>query len=238
MSGLLCLTFARAFIGIICEKQAQIALSSGAYQQALSLLDAAHLFLPTLDAAAFYHLERGQALYYLSSQSLLPESQAYLAANSRSMQDFPAAFQQGYTLWRAFPSTPWISDELCETLEAWIASLQPLKPGTASTINQAAIALPWLQTLVYVDPENIYGLYLEGRIAYSFHSYSACLFSLSRIPLISQEPALLSSIYTYQAFSEMGLGHLAAGRELLFKALMLDPGYRNNTAREALSGLH
>jgi hypothetical protein len=238
MSCFLCLTFTRAFIGIICEKQAQIALSSGAYQQALSLLDTAHLFLPTLDAAAFYHLERGQALYYLSSQSLSPESLAYLAANSRSMQDFPAAFQHGYALWKTFPSTPWISDELSETLEAWIASLQPLKPGTTSTIDHSATALPWLQTLVRVDPANIYGLYLEGRIAYAFHSYTACLFSLSRIPLISQEPALLSSIYTYQAFSEMSLGHLAVGRELLFKALTFDPSYRNNTAREALSGLH
>jgi hypothetical protein len=238
MGCLLCLTFARACIGILYEKQAQIALSSGSYQQALALLDTAHLFLPTLDAAAFYHLERGQALYYLSSQSLSPEILAYLAATSRSTQDFPTAFQHGYALWKSFPSTPWISDELSETLEAWIASLQPLKPGTTSTIDQAAIALPWLQTLVRVDPANIYGLYLEGRISYSFHSYVACLFSLSRIQPISQEPALLSSIYTYQAFSEMSLGHLAVGRELLFKALTLDPGYRNNTAREVLSGLH
>ncbi len=39
------------------------------------------------------------------------------------------------------------------------------------------------------------------------------------------------------ALSDNGRGEYAEARDLLFKAVALDPSYRNNTAREALSGL-
>lgn len=235
---LLGLIFARAFLGAVYEKQAQAALSAGSYAQALALLDSARFFLPTLNDAAFYHLERGQALYYLPSQRSSPESQAYLAASYRALHNFPDAFQQSYTLWVTSPSTPWIADELGEALEAWIDSQQPLKLGTNQGVDHAQASLPWIQILERVDPTNLYGLYLEGRIYYESHTYSACIARLSRIASLSQEPAILSSVYTYLALSEMELGDPVAGRTWLFHAISLDPGYRNNLARETLSGLH
>jgi tetratricopeptide (TPR) repeat protein len=235
---LLALSFARASTGIVYEKLAQSALSAGAYEQALSLLDSARFFLPTLDDAAFYHLERGQALYYLSPQRPTSESQAYLAASDRAQRDFPDAFQRGYMLWIMSPSTPWIVDELGETLEAWVDSQQPLKLAANQALNYAQASLPWLQILERVDATNVYTLYLEGRIYYASHAYSTCISFLSHILPLSQEPAILSSVYTYLALSEMGLGDPAAGRTWLFRAISLDPGYRNNTARETLSGLH
>jgi hypothetical protein len=233
------LIFARASIGAVYEKQAQSALSAGAYEQALSLLDTARFFLPTLNDAAFYHLERGQALYYLSPQQRTTlESRAYLAASYRALRDFPDAFQQDYALWVDFPSTPWIVDELSGTLEVWIESQQPLKLGAGQTLDNAEASLPWIQMLERVDSTNVYGWYLEGRIYYMSHAYSACISLLSRIPRLSQEAAILSSVYTYLALSEMALGDPVTGRAWLFHAIALDAGYRNNTARETLSGLH
>ncbi len=232
------LIFVRAFLGILFEKQAQSALASGSYSSALSLLHTASLFLPELNAATFYHLELGQALYYLSPQRLSPDAQAYLAASYRTQRDYLSAFQQDYALWKISPSTLWISYELSGTLEAWIDSLQPLKSNARLALNQSASSLPWLQILERVDPTNVYALYLDGRISYAFQDYAASLLPFSRLLLLSREPAILSSVYTYLAFCKMGLGDSVAGRALLFKALTFDPGYRNNLAREALSGLH
>jgi hypothetical protein len=235
---LLGFTLIRACLGTFYEYQARISLASGFYVQALGQLDSAHLFLPTLDETTFYHLERGQALYYLSPRVSTPESLAYLAANYRSRQAFSDAFEQGYTLWSSSPNSPWITSELSETLEVWIASRQPLQAELQQPLDQASAVLPPLQTLEQIDSSNVYGWYLDGRIYYAFHAYSRSQESLERVLSQCQEPELLSSIYTYLALSESGLGKLVDGRLLLFKALSYDPDYRNNTAREALSGLH
>ena len=55
---------------------------------------------------------------------------------------------------------------------------------------------------------------------------------------LSGNANLQSSAYTYLALSAGGQGKYSDERDLLFKAVALDPDYHNNTAREALSGLH
>jgi hypothetical protein len=97
---------------------------------------------------------------------------------------------------------------------------------------------PWLRELSHIDPTNVYGVYIDGRIDYLLHDYPGSISSMAQILSLSQDQAIRSSAYTYLAFSEAGLGNPVTGRSLLFDAIELDPAYRNNTAREALSGLH
>ena len=98
-------------------------------------------------------------------------------------------------------------------------------------------SLPWVQLLTQVDDSNVYGHYLTGRIDYGFHNFNACIPQMAAMLRISSDTNQQSSAYTYMGLSEIGLGNEAEGRELLFKAVELDPSYRNNTAREELSGL-
>ena len=53
----------------------------------------------------------------------------------------------------------------------------------------------------------------------------------------STDIAVQSSAYTYIALSDAQQGDYTSSRRFLLKAIALDPAYRNNTAREELSGL-
>src|SRR5579859_4816412 len=132
----------------------------------------------------------------------------------------------------------WIAAEMSVTLTQLAesshhqASTPLLSAGADTTIQ------PWLQTLLQVDNRNIYGHYVLGRIHYDLHNYSACITQMMAVLQISQNMDAQSSAYTYIALSLLGQGHTAEARQLLLKAIALDPNYRNNTAREELSGLH
>ena len=61
---------------------------------------------------------------------------------------------------------------------------------------------------------------------------------MSKVIQLSHDHDIQSSAYTYIALSIAAKGDLVKARTVLFQALALDPNFHNDTAREALSGLH
>jgi len=228
----------RAPSGMLCEYAAKEALASGNYAGALNLLDVARMFTPELEQVASYHSERGQAQYFLAPAQPTLDSQVYLARVYRGQGDYQEAYQQLLGVWRVAPSVSWVIDEMDVTLESLTESLRPLRGVSTKRVASDDAALPWLQILIKVDPSNVYGFYMAGRIQYDLHNYTACVDYMSLVIQKCANAAVQSSAYTYSALSEAGLGHYAVERLQLFKAVSLDPNYHNNTAREELSGLH
>lgn len=227
----------RAPAGMVCEYQANTLLAAGNYEQALGWLDSALVLNPALDQVAYYHIERGQALYFLRSDKQSDDSRAYLAFTYRRQGDLLDAYQQLLAIWQSHHTTPsWVVDEMNNTLEALAEYNQPLKlqPVVAKKDDTALV---WLQLLVQVDPANVYSRYTIGRIQYERHDYTGCMAQMARVIQLSPNADVQSSAYTYIAFSEAGMGDYVDERKNLFKAVELDPFYYNNTAREALSGL-
>ena len=219
------------------EALADTALAQGHYSLALRLLNNAITLNPELDALPRYHLERGQALYLLTPDQLTTESLTYLATLYPGQDTFSSTFQATQQL--EHTSIPgWQNDEIQSLLIQQVQRLQPLNGSEQEQTRRALAALPLLHQLLLVDPGNVYALYIEGRIQYSLHNYSACEQFMGLLLHASDNAPLQSSAYTYIALSQAGLGNYTDARTLLFLAVRLDPEYRNNTARQALSGLH
>ncbi len=236
--AILVVLFGRVPVGMACEYAAKEELASGNYNLALVLLNSAHLFNPQLEQVAYYHIEQGQAQYFLSSAQLTTDSRVYLAATSRAQGDYLDAYQQLLAVWYTYPTAPWLVDEMDSTLEHLIEARRPLRGSTPNRISADEGALPWLYVLLKVDPANSYALYVTGRIQYDLHNYQMCIVYMSALLRTNSKDNIRSSIYTYMALSEARSGNNVLARFLLFKAISLDPGYHNNTAREELSGLH
>jgi tetratricopeptide (TPR) repeat protein len=233
----LCLLFGRGTAAMLCDYEARSLLSMGNYAQALQWLQAASTLNPELNQASFYHIERGRALYYLSPDLQTDEVRVYLAWAYRTEGDNLDAYQELLAAWQTQRSTPWIIDEMSNTLERLAETPKPLNNSSNFVAGNGDSAIPWLQALQQVDPSNIYAIYVDGRIQYDLHNYSACQTAMGKIILMSADPNIRSSAYTYIALSDDGLGQFSTARTLLFKAIQLDPNYSNNTAREELSGL-
>jgi len=123
------------------------------------------------------------------------------------------------------------------TLEGLAEFTHPLRGPLVKRPMNDDTSLPWAQSLTQVDDSNVYGHYLAGRIDYNLHNFTACMSQMTALLRWSSDMNEQSSAYTYLGLSEIGLGNEAKGRELLLKAVDLDPSYRNNTAREEISGL-
>jgi len=234
---LLVFVFGRAPAAMVCEYSARASLAAGNYTLALRWLDTALVLNPALDQVAYYHLERGQASYFLHPDQQSADSRAYLASAYRSQGDYLDAYSQLLVVWQAHRTTPWVVDEMSVTLESLAESIQPLNEHSISRPYNDDTTLSWLQLLTHMDPSNVYGQYLLGRIAYDLHNYGICMAQMGMVIQLSQNADVQSSAYTYMALSDADLGNDTDARKLLFKALELDPGYHNDTAREELSGL-
>jgi tetratricopeptide (TPR) repeat protein len=226
----------------ICEGQAQAAIAEGNYSTAIQWLDRALFFNPSLEQVLFYHIERGEALYYAHPMQQSDDSQAYVASTLIGQHDYRDAYQQLFSVWQAHKTTPWVADEMSTILEHLAESAGPARviylPQSPRSITQKdGAALPWLQVLVEVDPDNVYAHYLIGRIDYDLKNYALCNMQLETVLRLSSNTDIQSSAYTYMALSEAGMGNFALERTLLLQAEQLDPEYRNITAREELSGL-
>lgn len=268
-----------------CEYQAKSLLSAGEYEAALNWLDMARVLNPALDEVPYYHVERGQAWYFLYPDYPNDESNLYLAHTYLQQGDYTDAYQQLASVWNAGQRPSWLVDEISITLEQLAQSFRPLSSiagqaagnfgptqpaqgannGNATGMNDPtgqgaianntpianpnapilpvqrisndALAMPWLQRLQEVDPTNVYAQYLMGRIQYDLHYYSSCKEQMYNVIQFSTDAAVQSSAYTYIALSDAQQGDYTSSRRFLLKAVALDPAYRNNTAREELSGL-
>jgi tetratricopeptide (TPR) repeat protein len=227
----------RPLIALFCEYEAKTMLASGNYTLALNWLDVAHFFNPALDQLASYHIERGQAMYFSYIDQEGDDSHAYLASVYRSQKDYLDAYTLIVTVWHTHRTTPWVVDEMSFTLERLTEYAKPLYGLRLKRVQDNDTASAWLQLLKQVDPTNVYARYMTGRIYYEQLNYAVCMNEMNAVLQLSTNTDIQSSAYTYIAISEAGLGNYTGSRALLFKAITLDPNFRNDTAREELSGL-
>lgn len=227
----------RSPVGLGCEYQARVLLAQGDYRSALQWLNIARFFNPSLNLVEYYHEEIGQALYYLNSKQQTDESRAYLAESYRMQNDYLDAYEELLGSWRSANTPPWMINEFDLTLQGLAEYTHPLRgPLLKRPINDDT-ALPWIQLLLTIDPNNEYAHYIAGRIAYDLDNYNESIQQMSIVINMSKDNDVLSSAYTYIGLSEIGLGNEIQGRETLFTAIKFDKSYHNNTAREELSGL-
>jgi hypothetical protein len=227
----------RAPLAFVCTYQAEHALYSGDYAGAYRWFGYASELNPDLESLSGYHILRGQAWYYLHPGQDNIDGQAYLASAYLEQKAYLSAYQELNRAWQSSEHTPWLVDEMSTILaQLAIVSL----PRTATSVQSPAddsAALSWFDQLLYVDPHNVFGQYMIGRIEYDLHDYSLCEVTMKHVIALSQSTNILSSAYTYLALSSDGQGDYVDARAFLLKAVSLDPKYRNNTAREELSGL-
>jgi tetratricopeptide (TPR) repeat protein len=196
---------------------------------------------PALNQVAYYHIERGQALYFLRPDQQSDDSHAYHAFIYRQQRDYLDAYQELLAVWHSQHTSSWVVSEMSITLERLAEYSRPsnMLPGTppVARLDNDESALPWLQLLTQVDPNNVYGQYVVGRVQYDLHNFTMSITQMSIVIRLSPDANIQSSAYTYMALSDVGQGDYVNARQLLFKAVELDPNYHNNTAREELSGL-
>ncbi len=237
--GLLLVLVGRGPAATFCDFEGSQSLSSGNYAKALNWLDWAQALNPSLLQVASFHIERGQALYFLHPKQVNDESHVYLASVYRSQKDFIDSYQELLSMWQAHPTTPWVVSEMSITIERLAEFTSPLNnaPVVLRPDNDDS-ALVWIKLLTKVDSTNLYGQYVDGLIMYDLHDYSSCTAQMTIVLNAKPNTDIHSSAITYIALSDIRVGKFREGRNLLFEALKFDPSYRNNTAREALSGLY
>lgn len=231
------IVFGRAPAALYSGNQAKSALSAGNYTKALWWLNTELELNPSLDNLDYYHIERGQALFYLHPQQANIESYAYLASVYSQHADINDAYQQLFLAWQANRTTPWIVHDVDYALEKNIESTRPLQDTLVQRMSREDVALYQLQLMLEADPSNVYGHYLDGLIQYDLHNYSECMKQMTEVINLNSNTDVLSSAYTYLALSYAGQGNILKERTLLLTAISYDPSYYNNTAREELSGL-
>lgn len=228
----------RAPMATICNYEAKLSLAAGNYTDALRWLDSTLALNPEFNQLPAYHEERGQALYFLHPDEQTANTRAYLAMVYRGQNDDVDAYNELLAGWQEPDTSRWMLDEMSKTLEMQAEYLESPSILPVKLANSNVPVLPWLETLLQLDNSNLYALYLEGRMQYDLHNYPACTTYMANVLLLSQNPAIQSSAYTYMGLSAEGQGNYIEARKLLLKAIELDPAYHNNTAREELSGLH
>jgi len=243
MLALLLVVVGKAIGGEVCENLAENAVATGNYGDALHWLDTANFLNPSFNQVPFYHIERGQILYIMHPDQHSDDSRAYIASALINRLDYQDAYQQLLITWQANKTTPWVLDQISDTLEQSVESSRPahiqyLPKSSQYIVRNDARALPWLQLLIQVDPRNAYGQYILGRIEYDLGNYAISKAQFTSVLGLSSDADFQSSIFTYIAFNDAKLGDYKSERILLLQAEQLDPNYRNTTAREELSGLH
>src|SRR5579859_354732 len=238
----------RAPASVACEYQAKVALAQGNYAQALQWLYVAVALNPQLDNMTYYHVQRGEALYYLHPGQLNDEIRFYLASSYLQEKDNLSAYRELFVVWQTEGAVRWVRDEMNMLLTNLAENVGPLSNTRGGGFNVRVItpqaeqrndeiALSWLQVLSYTDPANVYSRYMIGRINYDLGNYAASAAQMAQVIALSHNADIQSSAYTYMALSDAGRGDYIDERVLLLQAVALDPAYRNNTAREELSGL-
>jgi hypothetical protein len=231
------LLLGRTPVALACTFEADHLLMGGEYTRALGWLDRAVWFNPSLDLVPGYHLMRGQAWYFLHPDQPDAESIAYRAAFYRQQNDLLAAYQELLAARQHDSQASWLLDEMRTTLTQLSDMTHPLRGVPLNRLSKEQAALTWLNALIQVDPTNVYAPYTAGRVYYDINDYYACEQQMFKVLALSQNNEIQSSAYTYLALSRIKQGDVLSARDYLFKAQALDNEYRNNLARQALSGL-
>ncbi|HLZ56611.1 MAG TPA: hypothetical protein VKR06_06660 [Ktedonosporobacter sp.] len=232
------IVFGRAPLATICEYNAKTAVSTGSMGPALKWMDVALSLNPALDQVTYFHVYRGEAYYTLAPYVVTDDTRIYLAFSYRSISDYLDAEEEMMALWHLRPTEPWVVSETSYTLELLSEFKQEKQATPLQRSENDTTSLTWVQQLLQVDPSNVYGHYVMGRLDCYLHGYNACIAQMLQVLQLSNDRDIQSTAYTYAALSFAGEGDLLLERQYLAQALKLDPYYHNNTAREELSGLH
>ena len=235
--ALLLIVLGRAPAALLSKYQAEHLLTTSDYNGALKWLDYARKLNPSLSQLAEYNVERGQARYYLNPGDTSLESRAYLSSFYRQQNDYLSSYQELLGIVASRQNAPWIIDELNTTLERSAEQVHPLNGQPAQRVPIEEPSLTWLNNLLHLDPTNVYAHYMLGRIHYDLHDYVVCSDQMRQVINLSTNTDIQSSAYTYLGLSSAGQGQYVAAHDYFFMAQDLDPEFRNNTAREEISGL-
>jgi hypothetical protein len=227
----------RAPAALASEYQAEHMLSVGNYTNALAWLDRAQALNPSLDMLTEYHILRGQASYFLRPLRPDLEGKAFLGDYALTQNDAYTSYRELRNAWDTYPHTTWLRDEMSISLAKLAEMRNPLKGPQQSRLIRDEPALPWLDEILSVDPNNFYAQFTAGRILYEMHNYSGSEAHMRMVLNINKSFELQSAAYTYIALSRFGLGDFSNAREYLYKAQDFDPTYHNNTARQYMSGM-
>ena len=231
------IVFGRAPAALYSGNQVKSALSAGNYTKALWWLNTEVELNPSLDNLDYYHIERGQALFFLHPNQPNIESYAYLASVYSQHADISDAYQELFLAWQSHRTSPWIVNDIDYALEKNVEVIRPLQGTVIQRTPKDDISLYQLQLILEADPSNVYGHYLYGLIQYDLLNYSECMKQMAAVIRLNSNSYVLSSAYTYLALSYAGQGDVLKERSLLLTAISFDPSYYNDTAREELSGL-
>jgi tetratricopeptide (TPR) repeat protein len=224
---------------MFCDYQARHALAVGDYTTATTWLDRAQALNPAFEQAPYYHIQRGQAEYFLHPTNLTTNGRIYLISVYLEQGNYLGAYQEIRTIRNLQPALPsWEADALNTALIRLAETTRTRNDRRSERSNLDAAILPWTQSMIQIDPSNVYAHYLAGRVYYDLHDFNQSTVQMTTILHLTHNMDLQSSAYTYIALSQLQQGKTANARKLLLKAVELDPEYSNNTAREELSGLH
>ncbi len=229
---------------IVCESVAGEAAAQGNNIGSLQWMDRAAFVNPSLDRAIFYHIERGQVLYMQHPEQQNDDARAYVASLFAGQYDYQDAYVHLQASGQTNTVSAWVRDDMSSIFEHLIEHVKPVPVLFTSTNSNAtsiaqrgSAALPWLQLLIRTDPGNVYSQYVTGRIDYDLHDNVQCNDRMAAALQLSADADFQSSVYTYMALCEAGMGNYARERLYLLQAVQFDPAYRNNTARQEISGL-
>ncbi len=233
------LLLSRPTAAMFCDYQARHNLAIGNYRAAITWLDKATALNPAFEQAPYYHIQRGQAEYFLHPTSMTTNSRIYLISIYLTQGDYLAVNQEINAIRNLQPVLPyWEMNTINIALTQLAETARTRNVPRALRTDLDAAVLPWVQTMMLVDPSNVYAHYLAGRVYYDMHDFDQSIIHMTTILQLTRNNDLQSAAYTYIALNQLQQGQTASARKLLMQAIKLDPDYSNNTAREELSGLH
>ncbi|HEX9035402.1 MAG TPA: hypothetical protein VF808_00260 [Ktedonobacterales bacterium] len=239
----------RAPAGLVCQWFGVQSVNSGSPQAALNWFQRATTLTPTLQDLPTFHQEYGEAQYLAGAQNTL-DAGLYLAQQYRDMVAVDQAVTEDMLLAQRYPGNPQVTLDTTLSLEQSIVNqtnqaLLPADNEQRTRYSQIAgmvylnqSAMPSIDELLQVSPNNLYGHYLRGRILYAQGAFEPAAVEFDTVLTLTSDDSTKSSAYTFLAFCADGLGDYTSGRAYLAKAENLDSGYYNTTARQAASGLH
>lgn len=232
------LLLGRGPVALACTSYADGLLMHGEYVGALNWLDRARSLNPALEHLPAFHIKRGQAWHFLHPHQPNADSKVYLAATYRQQSDFLASYQELQRAHQYAPDARWVTDEISTTLIRLTEMSKPVKGAmNIQRLDNNRRALTWLQSLAQANPASVYAHYTMGRVYCEFKENETCEQHMQQVLRLTGNREIRSSAYTYLGLSRVQRGDVAEGRRFFFKAQELDIEFRNNIARQALSGL-
>jgi hypothetical protein len=222
VAGVIAILLGRGFMGNQVARSAFTAGHAGDYRLEVKRFQRAEELNPTLRLRA----DIAHAIGYaenLRGQTLLPQALEARANLDKAAARNDLAVEEIAAAHLADPNNSVISDEY-----------RAIAVSVAAHENRAALLLPLLhQPTVDALPIR----YTLGRVLYATRRYDDAIVQLGWVTTHSLDRNVISSALTYIALCQKGKGDERAARATLIRAIAMDTGYANFTARDLAAGL-